>query len=130
VGTAFSDNNEHHRFETSIADLETKSGFGFLQHAVPISRGVRYAVVDVEVSFLYRVEILPDNCPDVRTVVSDTLAFLQNYRRALVETPAFARMQWEVTRAASLSRSRLPVARLDGAARRLCKMNKGTIMLK
>jgi hypothetical protein len=68
--------------------------------------------------------------PDVRTVVSDTLAFLQNYRRALVETPAFARMQWEVTRAASLSRSRLPVARLDGAARRLCKMNKGTIMLK
>jgi hypothetical protein len=69
-------NSEHLRF--AIADLETNARFGFLQRSVPISRGVRYAVVDVEVS-LYRVEDLPDRCPDVRTVVSDTLAFLQNY---------------------------------------------------
>ena len=74
---AISDNSEHLRF--AIADLEMNSGFGFLQHSVRISRGVRYAVVDVEVSFLYRVEVLPDKYPDVRTVVSDTLAFLQNY---------------------------------------------------
>jgi len=74
---AISDNSEHLRF--AIADLEMNSAFGFLQHSVRISRGVRYAVVDVEVSFLYRVEVLPDKCPDVRTVVSDTLAFLQNY---------------------------------------------------
>jgi hypothetical protein len=72
-----SDNSKHLQF--AIADLETNSGFGFLQHSVRISRGVRYAVVDVEVSFLYRVEALPDTFPDVRTVVSDTLAFLQNY---------------------------------------------------
>jgi hypothetical protein len=71
--------------------LETKSGFGFLQHAVPISRGVRYAVVDVEVSFLYRVEVLPDKYPDVRTVVSDTLAFLQNYPKKKVYWEIYAR---------------------------------------
>jgi hypothetical protein len=44
-GHAISDNSKHLRF--AIADLETNSGFGFLQHSVRISRGVRYAVVDV-----------------------------------------------------------------------------------
>jgi hypothetical protein len=46
---AIGENSEHLRF--AIADLETNTRFGFLQRSVPISRGVRYAVVDVEVSF-------------------------------------------------------------------------------
>jgi hypothetical protein len=57
-------------------DLEAKSGFGFLQHAIPLARGDRKALVDVEVSFTYRTEVLPNEYPDVRKVVSDALAAL------------------------------------------------------
>jgi hypothetical protein len=74
---AISDNSEHLR--PTMVDLETNSGFGFLQRSVRISRGVRHAVVDVEVSFLCRGEVSPDRYPNVRTVISDMLAFLQNY---------------------------------------------------
>jgi hypothetical protein len=59
--------------------LQTNSGFSFRQHSVRISRGARLAIIDVEVSFLYRVEVSPDKYPDVRKLVLDTLAFLQNY---------------------------------------------------
>jgi hypothetical protein len=62
-------------------DLEAKSGFGFLQHAVSLARGDRKALVDVEVSFTYRTEVLPNEYPDVRKVVSDTLAALQRKSR-------------------------------------------------
>jgi hypothetical protein len=57
----------------------TNSGFSFLQHSVHISRGARHAVIDVEVSFSYRVEVSPDKYPDVQKVVLDTLTFLQSY---------------------------------------------------
>jgi hypothetical protein len=35
--------------------------------------------VDIQVSFRYRLQLLPDEYPDVQNVISDTLAFLQNY---------------------------------------------------
>jgi hypothetical protein len=74
---AIRDNSENLR--PNIVDLETNSSFGFLQHSVRLSRGARHAVVDVEVSFLYRGEVSSDKYPDVRAVISDTLAFLRNY---------------------------------------------------
>jgi len=71
--------NQHLRLATTVSELQTKSGFSFLQQAVRLWRGVRHAVVDVEVSYSYRVEVLPETYPEVRTVASDTVAFLQNY---------------------------------------------------
>jgi hypothetical protein len=62
-------------------DLKPKSGFGFLQPAVPLARGDRTALVDVDVSLTYRPEVLPDEYPDVRKVVSDALAALQSKSR-------------------------------------------------
>jgi hypothetical protein len=71
--------DESKNLTPALADLETNSGFSFRQHLVRISRGDHDAIVDVEVSFLYRVDVLPDKYPDVRQVVLDTLALLQNY---------------------------------------------------
>jgi hypothetical protein len=72
-------------------DLEAKSGFGFLQHAIPLTRGDRKALVDAEVSFTYRTEVQPDEYPDVRKVVSDALAALQSKSRKGVYWEIYAR---------------------------------------
>jgi hypothetical protein len=74
---AIKDKSMNPRF--ALTDLETNLGFSFLQHTVRIPRGARHAVADVEVSFLYRVEVTPDKYPDVRKIVLDMLDFLQNY---------------------------------------------------
>jgi hypothetical protein len=71
--------DESKNLTPAFAGLETNSGFSFRQHSVRISRGARHAIIDVEVSFLYRAEVPPDKYPDVRELVLDTLAFLQNY---------------------------------------------------
>ncbi len=72
-------------------DLEAKSGFGSLQPAIPLARGDRKALVDVEVSFTYRTEVLPNEYPDVRKVVSDALAALQSKSRKGVYWEIYAR---------------------------------------
>jgi hypothetical protein len=72
-------------------DWKAESGFGFLQYAVPLARGDRKALVDVEVSFTYRTEVLPDEYPDVRKVVSDALAALQSKSRKGVYWEIYAR---------------------------------------
>ena len=81
VGEGASNKNATLPASGGAFDLEAKSGFGFLQHAVPLARGDRKALVDVEVSFTYRTEVRPKEYPDVRKVVSDTLAALQRKSR-------------------------------------------------
>lgn len=64
--------------QTSPNTQET-IGFSFTQRAVPISRGDKYAVVDIEVSYTYKPTVPADDYPDVRKIVSEMIPYLQNY---------------------------------------------------
>jgi hypothetical protein len=58
--------------------MRQETGFGFVQKAVPVSRGDRYAVVDVELNFIYKLDLAEDKYPDLRDVVKRTLSFIQD----------------------------------------------------
>jgi hypothetical protein len=84
-------NLERHAITVPFADFQTNSGFSFVQRAVPLSRFGRYAVVDVEVLFNCRIEVSPDEYPDARKLISDTLTFLENYPEKKTYWEVYAR---------------------------------------